>query len=73
MLKHFDKKLSYRVDQFDYDDPEIPIFIGSIGDSSIFESNKLQTMLGNNYSVYCTGTHLLVADSTSYMLLTPIH
>lgn len=72
MLKQFGSNYSYRVDQFDYDDPEIPVVIGSIGDTNVFESNKLQNMLGNNYSVYSTGTHLLVADATSYMLLRPL-
>lgn len=71
-LKHFDINRSYVVDRFEYDDPEIPVFIGSIGDNSILESSKLQHLLGNHYSVYNTGTHLLVADSTSYMLLTPL-
>ena len=62
----------YKVIEFDYDEPSVPIMFGNIGDSKLFESNRLQYMLGHNYSVYSSGTHLLAADDTSYMLLTPI-
>jgi hypothetical protein len=63
----------YKVVKIDYDEPDIPILIGSIGDPRLFESSRLQSMLGQNYSVYSSGTHLLVEDDSGYMLLTPLN
>ena len=66
------RERTYKVVKFDYDEPEVPIMFGRIGDAALFESNRLQSMLGHNYSVYSSGTHLIVTDDTSYMLLTPL-
>lgn len=62
---------TYNIEKFDYDEPNIPILIGNIGDIKLFESNCLQNILGPNYSVYSNGTYLIVTDNISYMLLTP--
>lgn len=66
------RERTYKVVKFDYDEPEVPVLFGEIGDPRLFESSRLQSMLGHNYSVYSSGTHLLVADDISYMLLTPL-
>jgi hypothetical protein len=49
-----------------------PIMVEQIGDKRLFETNRLQNMLGQYYSVYSNGTNLLVTDEINSLLLKPI-
>ena len=60
---------TYNIIAFENTQPEMPILINKIGDSRLMESNKLQNMLGQTYSVYVSGDNLLVSNDYSYLLL----
>jgi hypothetical protein len=72
VLEQYDYQQTYKIIMFENDDSKVPIMIGTIGDQRLFESNRLQNMLGQYYSVYNSGTHLMVTDYNNYMLLTPV-
>ena len=59
----------YKIVEFANILPKMPILINEIGDRRLMESNKLQNMLGQSYSVYVSGNNLLVSDNDSYLLL----
>jgi hypothetical protein len=72
ILEQYGYQQAYNIVTFDSDESKVPIMIGTIGDQKLFESNRLQNMLGQYYSVYSSGTHLIVTDYDNYVLLTPV-
>lgn len=72
-LHKFNYTQRYKIINFSSEEFSVPVIIDSIGDTRLFESNRLQTMLGQQYSVYSTGIHLFVTNEHGYLLLETLH
>lgn len=59
----------YKIVEYSYEQPDVPILIGTFDDPKMVESRRLQSLFGHNYSVYPSDNHILIVNENGYLLL----
>lgn len=65
-------KRRYIIKQFGQGEPNMELSAPMIGETGLYESTKLQSLLGQDYQVYSAESGMLVLNGEKYMLLKAI-